>query len=143
VLGLPAAVPWNLDALPSERLEVAYRELDRFVAWLRSAEVEVPECWHAHRWSVYRLAALLHWYADAHQPSHRPRESAEWWASSIGVEGLRRAWKEANLFSHGHFDDHGKLSAPPSLDESIRRHTLEKATRFPLAVTSRAAGNGQ
>jgi hypothetical protein len=100
--------PWDLDQLSAELLQATYRDLERFVAWLRSVGVEVPACWYVHPWSVHRLAAVMHWHREL---GGRAREAAEWWASSWGL--LR-----------------DRPEPTPSLDEAIARH-CEEARRRP------------
>ena len=123
-----AIAPWDLDRLSPELLEAAYRELERFVVWLRSVGIEVPDCWHYHPWSVHRLAALYHWREQL--AGRSAREAAEWWASSWGLQGLRDAWRREELFRHGtrHFDT-GKEEPTPTLDETIHRHVEEVRRR--------------
>jgi hypothetical protein len=119
--------PWDLDRLPAELLEATYRDLDRFVAWLRSLGIEVPACWYVHPWSVHRLAAVMHWRREL---GARAREAAEWWASSWGLQGLRDAWRREDLFRHGdHHFETGRQEPTPSLDEVIHRRTEEVRRR--------------
>jgi hypothetical protein len=121
--------PWDLDHLSADLVEAAYRDLERFVAWLRSTGIDVPGCWYVHRWSVHRLAAVMRWRQElAGRPA---REAAEWWASSWGLQGLRDAWRREGLFQHGdrHYDT-GKEEPTPSLDEVIH-HAADEAGRRP------------
>jgi hypothetical protein len=120
--------PWDLDRLAPELLEATYRELERFVDWLRSVGIEVPACWYVHPWSVHRLAAVMHWRREL---GTRAREAAEWWASSWGLQGLRDAWRREDLFKHGeHHFETGRQEPTPSLDEVIRSLD-DQASRRP------------
>ena len=128
--------PWDLDLLfPEEYLEREYHRMEEFARWLRSAGIEVPGCWYVHRWSAYRLAALMHWHEQVYGGGQLARDAAEWWSSSWGLQGLRDAWQQADLFKHGdrHYES-GKEEPTPTLDEVIRRHAGENRIR--------ANGNG-
>lgn len=123
--------PWDLDLLPTEEhLEREYHQMEDFVAWLTSAGIEVPRCWYVHRWSAYRLATVMHWHRAVYGGGQLARETAEWWASSWGLQGLCDAWKEADLHKHGdvHYES-GREEPTPSLEEVVRRHAEENRAR--------------
>jgi hypothetical protein len=121
---------WDLDQLPAERLEVAYRDLERFVGWLRTTGIPVPGCWYVHRWSAHRLMAVMEWRQDMTGCDRPAREAAEWWSSMWGLQGLRDAWRREGLFDHGekHFES-GREEPTLSLEEIIERHVEENRAR--------------
>ena len=132
--------PWDLDQLPPELLEAAYRGLERFVAWLRATGVAVPTCWYVHRWSAHRLAVVMHWRSELTGCGRPARDAAEWWGSIWGLQGLRDAWTREALFDHGekHFES-GREEPTPSLATVVERHVEEARRRAGVdAATSRS-----
>jgi hypothetical protein len=137
---VPPPLPWDLDRLPAEALEGAYRQLDAFVGWLRECGCTVPDCWYAHRHLVHRLAALVWWRAVSYQPSATdpatgattpgagPKDAAEWWASTWGVAGWLRSFGDLPCKGRpaGHRDQ-----PLPSLDDAVAAHVLAAATGAP------------
>jgi hypothetical protein len=89
-------VGWDLDALDGDAVRNAYDGIATFVAWLRSCDIAVPDCWYTHCWVVWRLAALSAWQELAYLPGTSPREAVDWWL--VGLEPLRRDWDE--LLAH-------------------------------------------
>jgi hypothetical protein len=135
----PRIDPWDLDQLPPELLAPAYRDLERFVAWLRSTGIAVPTCWYVHRWSVHRLAVVMHWRSEVTGCGRPAREAAEWWASIWGLQGLRDAWTREGLFDHGekHFES-GREEPTPSL-ETVVEHHVEEVRRLRAGLEVEAS----
>ncbi|MGH7750823.1 MAG: hypothetical protein ACREQ5_39545 [Candidatus Dormibacteria bacterium] len=123
---------WDLDELPPELLEVAYREMAEFVAWLRRIgyEQRIPDCWYFHRHLVYRLAAVMHWHREIYGTPRSSREAAEWWSSLWGLPGILDAWKEALQHRGSHFSASGQGQEPtPSMERVVELHAQEYTAR--------------
>ena len=115
-------VAWNIDALDSDALRAAYRDVNSFVDWLRGCDIAVPACWYTHAWVVWRLAALSAWLEVAYMSEAHPREAVDWWL--VGLEPLRRDWTELEAHRGRHVAPEAPLDDPspmPSFDEFIEQ----------------------
>jgi hypothetical protein len=134
---LLGVLPWDIGVLPAEDLGTAFRDLARFVTWLRSAGLDVPVCWYVHPWVVERLTLLLHWRAIATAPHpagpdrDHPKYVLDWWAA---VRTLERDWHDLlghDLFHKVPGDPGGREEAIAPLEDFVARLVAQRRGPVP------------
>jgi hypothetical protein len=91
---LPGPINWNL--LDAEQAEIEWRDLDRFVQWLKTAfglsPAIVPPYWHRHDELVWELSALhCHWLNCYHE-SASPSAPISWMREFAEARSRLRDW---------------------------------------------------
>lgn len=90
----PAAINWNL--LTADEAEIEWRDLDRWVTWLKTAyglpPAIVPPYWHRHDELVWELSALhTHWLNSYHETAS-PSAPIGWLRDFADARSRIRDW---------------------------------------------------
>ena len=90
----PAPINWNL--LTADEAEIEWRDLDRWVTWVKTAyglpPAIVPPYWHRHDELVWELSALhTHWLNSYHETAS-PSAPIGWLRDFADARSRIRDW---------------------------------------------------
>src|SRR3954454_20775757 len=90
----PGAINWNL--LDADQAETEWRDLDRFVRWLKTSfglsPAIVPPYWHRHDELIWELSALHLHYLSCYDETSSPSAPITWMRDFADVRHRLREW---------------------------------------------------
>ncbi|GAB7003931.1 hypothetical protein JCM18899A_14030 [Nocardioides sp. AN3] len=95
--GISRPVNWNL--LDAEEAEVEWRDLDRWVTWLKTTfglpPAIVPPYWHRHDELIWELSALHTHFLNSYHPDTSPSAPIGWLRDFAEARHRLRDWVAA------------------------------------------------
>lgn len=90
----PGPINWNL--LDADQAEVEWRDLDRFVLWLKTSfglsPAIVPPYWHRHDELIWELSALHLHYLACYDETSSPSAPITWMRDFADARHRLREW---------------------------------------------------